>query len=448
MLFKNKTLRLADSLFSSSLFICSNMIISALVITINIAILGKNSDISLYILSVFYPFSFIISAINESLRVLVLLYSSSEKENLITRHLLYKVISIIFVMSLSVLSLFGIYYFSSESILNMLKVPLKFRDEFNKFFMLMLLVNILINISSTFLSMLLGLGITKKASLIGIVGMFINLLITYLFSNYLSTGVYSLVFSATFGSSFVLICSLFIIKNYISHLTFSKFSIEELWLNLLSKGFMFDLLNKALPIMGSFILIFLYMFSLNYLMSFYGHIHVAALGIGLRIHSIVILPALALGTSSAIHFNKFLSNNEYLNLKSLFYICLWLSLIIYFFITVFVMFFQNEIVSLFSINPAVITSALLYFDYVGPSYFMLGIVLTLMTVYEQTGKGLQMFYLNIIIFSAAITAISFLTLYVKNDYSTIYFGISMSNWLSGFYVISMIIKMSCRKIGK
>ncbi|WP_332009454.1 MATE family efflux transporter [Photorhabdus akhurstii] len=176
-------------------------------------------------------------------------------------------------------------------------------------------------------------------------------------------------------------------------------------------------------------------------MSFYNVHEIAGFSIAFRIQSFVILPAIALGTAMAIHYNNSLSKQNFVRSNQVFLIGLSLTGVIYIFISAAVFFLKVWLVKIFTLDELITEAALRYLNCLSPSYFSLGIVLGLTTALEQIGQGLRVLLINITLYSLEIGIAALLGL-KQEDATRLYLTIAIFNWISVLYTFSIFNKKS------
>lgn len=418
-------LKLLNTLWDTTITLWITMLVSSLAILINIGVISQNAPQTLYTLGLFLPLNYVMMAIHEGLRIPALRYSS-QLHNEVRNVLGTRLLLLFTVMAVLMVFLVGGVWLFQSAIVRLFHIAPERQSEVMHFILPMLSVGIPIGCATLILSTLFGTGMNKLGSLLGISGTGLNLVVTWLAATHWHQGLQSLIWGALVGSGYLIVTGGALL--YSRGIRLSTAGIRRETGKVLS-----DIAFIGSPVMGSFLLLFGFLFSFNYLVSFYGANEIAGFGIAFRIQSFVILPAIALGTSMAIHANNAISEQNYSRIRQIFFVGLGLSTVMYLAISVAVFLLQTRLVMLFTLDEAVIGSALRYLNCVAPSYLSLGVVLVLMTALEQTGQGLRVLLINIVFYSLAIGIAALLGLN-KEDSTRLYLVIAIMNWLSALYV--------------
>ncbi|CAE13056.1 MATE family efflux transporter [Photorhabdus sp. S12-55] len=426
-------LKLLSDLWNTSITLWGTMVVSAVAVLINISIISHNSPNMLYVIGLFLPLNYMMMSIHEGLRVPALRYSShlrSANFSLLGQRLLLLFLAMLALMAILI---FNVWYFQS-GISYLFHIESSQQDEVMNFIIPMLFIGIMIGFATLILSTLFGLGFNRCGSLLGISGTVLNIGATYLTEIYWHKGLQSLIWGAIFGSSYLI--SVGSILLYRQGVVISWLGMRDQVIQVIK-----DISTMALPVMGSFSLVFIFLFSFNYLVSFYDAHEIAGFSIAFRIQSFIILPAIALGTAMAIHYNNSLSKRNFVRANQVFLIGLSLTGVIYIFISVAVFFLKVWLVKFFTLDELIAEAALRYLNCVSPSYFSLGIVLGLMTALEQIGQGLRVLLINITLYSLEIGIAALLGL-KQEDATRLYLTIAIFNWISALYIFSIFNKKS------
>jgi Na+-driven multidrug efflux pump len=419
-------LKLLNTLWDTTFTLWVTMLVSSLAVLINIGVISQKAPQTLYALGLFLPLNYVMMAIHEGLRIPALRYSSQHhtdaRSALGTRLvLLFAVMAVLMALFVSCVWLF------QSSIARLFHIATERQSDVMGFILPMLLAGIPIGCATLILSTLFGSGLNRFASLLGISGTGLNLVVTWLAATHWHQGVQSLIWGAMVGSSYLTLSGGALL--YSRGIRLSLVGARREAVQVCN-----DIVFIGAPVMGSFLLLFGFLFSFNYLVSFYGANEIAGFGIAFRIQSFVILPAIALGTAMGIHANNAIADQNFSRIRQILFVGVGLSAALYLVISVLVFLLQAHLVTLFTQDENVIVPALRYLNCVAPSYLSLGVVLVLMTALEQTGQGLRVLLINIIFYALEIGVAALLGLN-HEDATRLYLTIAIMNWLSALYVV-------------
>jgi len=429
---------LMDRIVNTATPIFVSSAISVLSVLINIGTVASRDREALYLLGLFLPIYYVLIAIQEGLRIPVLRYSAMARaESEALTELGRRLGFVILCMAVSVTAIASAYAAGFDTFATLFHVPELRRTEALHFSLGMVGASALIGCSTILLSALFGLGRSRLAGMLGIGATLINLATAYACAVWLNQGLYSLVWAALAGSS-VLATAALIVLARLGVMP----SLTGNWTRLRTR--LGEIAALSLPVTVSFIVLFCFLFAFNYLVSFYGESEVSGFGIAFRLQSFVILPAIALGTSMAIHINSALADREFGLARRYFLNGLALSTLIYALIAAAVFLLQDPFLSLFTQEPAALAAGRRYLTIVGPSYVCMGPVLALLTLYEQTGSGVRALTVNVIGFSLEVGLASWFGL-GQPDTTLLYLAVAAGNGLGLLYLLYEVAKRLMRR---
>ncbi|SUI81224.1 multidrug efflux protein [Serratia marcescens] len=164
---------------------------------------------------------------------------------------------------------------------------------------------------------------------------------TWLAATHWHQGLQSLIWGALIGSSYLTLSGGALL--YSRGVRLSLTGVRREAVQVLN-----DIAFIGAPVAGSFLLLFGFLFSFNYLVSFYGASEIAGFGIAFRIQSFVILPAIALGTAMAIHANNAIADQNFPRIRQILFAGVGLAAALYLVISVLVFLLQERLVMLFT----------------------------------------------------------------------------------------------------
>ncbi|MEW2738384.1 AMP-binding protein [Providencia sp. PROV130] len=419
-------LKLLNALWDTTFTLLLTMLVSSMAVLINISVISQNTPQALYALGLFLPLNYVMMAIHEGLRIPTLRYSSQHHNN--AYNVLGSRLALIFCAMVVLMALLvGCVWLFQSSIAALFHIAEEHQQDIMSFILPMLLAGIPIGCATLILSILFSCGLNRSASMLGISGTALNLAVTWLAATYWHQGLQSLIWGALIGSSYLAFSGGTLLYSHGIRLSLTNVRREAvLVLN--------DIAIIGSPVAGSFLLLFGFLFSFNYLVSFYGANEIAGFGIAFRIQSFVILPAIALGTAMAIHANNAIADQNFYRIRHIFFTGIGLAVALYLLISVLVFLLQEHLVALFTLDETVIVPALRYLNCIAPSYLSLGVVLVLMTTREQTGQGQRVLLVNIVFYAMEIGIAALLGLnYI--DATRLYLVMAIMNWVSALYVV-------------
>lgn len=393
---KNLNFEILGALTKSGALITLTAIIDIGTELINMHILGNSNYKNYYILALYLPLSYILSAILESCRASMLFISASlykEHKHLIGSQIIL-MIGFGFILLFALWLLFEIFFLP---ITTFLKINLLEQGTFKLFTELMLALSYVSYISYTLMSVLYGCGKVRLVVLFaGVSGLF-SIMLTFLSVKFITTSIYTLVYSMTISSLIVGIITFIILTQ---ENIFIEITIKKIILSV--QPFINQILQIALPIFISYLIIFLSLFIFNTIVSNFGEDIVSGFGVAYRIQTLVILPAISLGIATGILINQRKSELDHIQIDSIFRTSILCSILLYFTISVFIFYFRNQCVLLIVSTSTIHNHAVQYFDFVALSYLGFGPFLVFITTMEQIGLGLRGLLLNCIYFSIII----------------------------------------------
>ncbi|WP_214040356.1 hypothetical protein [Photorhabdus akhurstii] len=245
-------LKLLSDLWNTGITLWGTMAVSAVAVLINISIISHNSPNMLYVIGLFLPLNYMMMSIHEGLRVPALRYSShlgNTNFSLLGQRLLLLFLAMLALMAILI---FNVWYFRS-GIFYLFHIESSQQDEVMNFIIPMLFIGIMIGFATLILSTLFGLGFNRCGSLLGISSTILNIGATYLTEIYFHQGLQSLIWGAIFGSSFLILVGSILL--YRQGVVISCLGIRVQVFQVIK-----DIFTMALPVMGSFSLVFIFLF--------------------------------------------------------------------------------------------------------------------------------------------------------------------------------------------
>ncbi|MEV4569785.1 MATE family efflux transporter [Nonomuraea sp. NPDC049419] len=179
-----------------------------------------------------------------------------------------------------------------------------------------------------------------------------------------------------------------------------------------------DLRRIGVPIALSFLVISAYNFAVITVLGAYGQNAVAAFTVVSTLQNVVLLPAMALGTATAIIINQRRGAGEWRRIRTSMRGGIEVTVMVYVVIAVLVSSLHDVLADLLGGDPGVAAEAGAYLGAVALTYAVQGPVLASLTVMEETGGGFRAIILNAIYF-ALIVAVGATTTSTADGFYTV-----------------------------
>jgi len=405
----------------------------------NFFAMGHVSFRALYLLSLYIPISLALMAINDSISITNQVLVAKKVGEKKLGEVLQVTANLCLIGTLILLVLAGITYGVGPKLGTFFSVDVATSARFSRFVLLMLLSNALILPGMLLDSTIRGLGKVTLAFLILLGHTVLYLLLLALFTWRYGLEENGIIYSAA-------ICAVVLWGT-------ASFTLVRLrafpWppsLFRLSPQTIPFLRWVGLPIFLSYVLLFTSSFFYNHIVAPFGDFAVAGFGIGYRIHTFVILPALALGEGMSILINQRMGGKRYEEAHELLRVGLWGAFGLYTVIALVVFLGRYEWVSFFTSNRAISQESVSFLSLTAFSYAWFGVLLTLLIVLEQTDNGFRAFLLNLAYFLLIVVAGAFLS---QHFHSLLWFyrTFAVCNCL-GLYAIIREVRRQDRKFAR
>jgi Na+-driven multidrug efflux pump len=156
----------------------------------------------------------------------------------------------------------------------------------------------------------------------------------------------------------------------------------------------------GIPVAASYLLLFVVDTVFLRIVAAHGQGAVAGFTLGYTLQSAVILPAVGLGAAIAVLINQAIGGGDIPLARLVLRNGVILVAVVYGVLTLALMAFGRAAVEPLSDDPATAHEAVRFMTVVGPAFGATGLILALLTLLEQTGRGLVAVALNIIYFAA------------------------------------------------
>ena len=415
----------AGKIASTAAALLLTMLLGALAIVVNASMLGRAQPSALYVLALFLPLSQIVAAVHEGLRVVCLRYIArvgSDGDRDLLGPKLLALLSI--VLTLIAVLVFGVLV-SRGWIAEAFSVPSARRAQALAFALEMLGASVFIGWATLLVSALFGLGHTRGATALSLLATALNVWVAALAIEAWGMGMNGLVLAALAGSGFACVGAIALLRW---HGIRPRLGLAPRFLGCALR----DASSSGAPVALSLLLLAVYLFAFGHLVARYGAAEIAGFGVSMRIQFFILLPAMAIGTATAICANRSTTSS-----RKVVRVGLLLSLIAYVLLSATIFTTREGLVELFTSDQAIADATLRYLERVVPSYLGFGPALTMLTVLEQSGHAMGVLVLNATLYVLEIGAASWLAA-GRADAQALYMVAAGGNWLSGSLALGAV----------
>lgn len=389
----------------------------------NTFLMGHEHKEALYIIGLYIPLSFFMTALIEGFQISNASTVAFERgrnntekiPKLINNYLLYGILtSLIFAISISLLTPVLVKYF------NVYDEAIK---TFVMYTRLMVFLTILSVINAILTSSIRGYGLVKISSGISVLTSVTDIILVYIFVDFFSLGVYSIVLANFIVCSISIIVSIFFLMKYKICRFSILFSLKSCKLDEIAKQ---KILNIGIPVAISYFLIFISTFFFNKILMPFGSEVIAGFGAAYRLQTIVLLVSITFGNTLGLIMNQNMGGN---NLERSFEVYKkgLINIVGIYVIIGTAIFLNRELIASFLIaDEKVSIHTENYLSIVALSYIIMGPMMSSLLVLEQIGKGLRAFLLNFLYFFLIVIIGWLLTNFYQKE-SLFYWTVSLVN---------------------
>ena len=358
-------------------------------VLINLKILGTINANYLYILALYIPLNYYLISLYESFRASAIAISSIA-QGVEDKEFLSSNIAILSLFVLFIFLISGLFFlFSQHAVVGLLHVNVIERFVFIQFSFYMILISIFICLSYIFVSTFYGIGRPKVGMGLTLASAVLNCLFTYVLGYYFHLQLLSY--------PLAIVISYFSV-GFISIVLLSKMKVIRMGCVQIDKRQIQHVLvflkKISLPVWITYLVLFCCLFVTNFILAHFGATVLTGFGIAYRIQSLVILPAVSLGTAIAVLVNRQLAEKMEEKAMKTLQLGIFSAVCMYAVVVLLIVVFKYFIVSSLTDQPAIVASTLDYFRYVGLSYIGLGPLVVYLVVLEQTGSGAKSLFIN------------------------------------------------------
>lgn len=405
----------------------------------NTFFMGHEHKDALYIVGLYIPFSFFMTALIEGFQISNASTVAFEKgkdnlnniSKIINNLLLYGIISSLIIaifISLVIPQLINFFNVHDGAI-----------NTFLKYTRLMVFMTVFSVINAILLSSIRGYGLVKISSGISVLASLSNIILVYIFINFFNLGVYSIVLANFIVISIsIFLSAYFLLKYKIFNFTSYFFSLKNMKLEKIVK---IKILNIGIPVAISYFLIFISTFFFNKILMPFGNEVIAGFGAAYRLQTIVLLVSISFGNTLGLIMNQNMGGN---NAERAFQVYKkgLINIVGIYIIIGMVMFLGRDLIASFLIADGEVSAHTEnYLQIVALSYSIMGPMMSSLLVLEQIGKGLRAFFLNFLYFFL-IVVVGWLLTTIYQVESLFYWTISLVNTFAiiGIFYSYVVIK--------
>lgn len=405
----------------------------------NTFFMGHEHKDALYIVGLYIPFSFFMTALIEGFQISNASTVAFEKgkdnlnniSKIINNLLLYGIISSLIIaifISLVIPQLINFFNVHDGAI-----------NTFLKYTRLMVFMTVFSVINAILLSSIRGYGLVKISSGISVLASLSNIILVYIFINFFNLGVYSIVLANFIVISIsIFLSAYFLLKYKIFNFTSYFFSLKNMKLEKIVK---IKILNIGIPVAISYFLIFISTFFFNRILMPFGNEVIAGFGAAYRLQTIVLLVSISFGNTLGLIMNQNMGGN---NAERAFQVYKkgLINIVGIYIIIGMVIFLGRDLIASFLIADGEVSAHTEnYLQIVALSYSIMGPMMSSLLVLEQIGKGLRAFFLNFLYFFL-IVVVGWLLTTIYQVESLFYWTISLMNTFAiiGIFYSYVVIK--------
>jgi len=414
-------------IYAVALPILASSLVALIAIFVNIGFLGQDNSFYLYVMGIYLPISFVVMAINESLRVSSIAFSSQASGNNDLAGLRQRLITLMGLSVLVFLVVYLLFTLIQQPFMNLFDVRPEDQAFIGRFIQDNLLAGIVVIISMLMMSSLYGLGYTNSVTILTIISFAANVALTYYFVFHLRLGIYSIVYSSliTAGATSLVAATWL---NRIGVLTGWRVPLASV-----AEG-LYRIRNISAPVLAGYGIMFAHILIFNKLLVQFGPDDIAGFSVSHRLQNIALMPAIATGIAIAIHVNRLRSNQQAGLSPRFIRTGVLSSFVVYLGISWIIFAFREPFIGMITDDAAVVEAASKYLYYIGPSYLVLGPLLVMLIFFEQTGKGIRSLTFNAISFGVQLSA-AFYVAYRYDSIDLVYKVVAAGYMITVIYIL-------------
>jgi Na+-driven multidrug efflux pump len=367
---------------------------------VSVAIVGRDSAASLYILGLYLPLSFLQTYINESLRVSAVAFSSRAAGSGNMAALARQLRGLLALAAAIYLVLATGFWLVGKQLMALDGVPSEQQSVAYAFMQLSIGVGIPAVVSMCMMSMLYGIGQTYRVTVATVVGIAASILLTLIFVIWCNLGLFALPLASLITSSATIAWATFALAQggVVSFPGSVTRGGAENAVDGVSDGRFWtcwpQIYRISMPVFVGYLALVAYSLLFTYLLSLFSPDDIAGFGVAYRIQNLVLMPGIALGVALAINVNRVVAAHEEDQVYRFLSTALTVSFSVFVGLAAVVFAGRELLPALITTDPSVVAAASHYLAYLGPALVALGPLLTLLIYFEETGNGLRSLIFN------------------------------------------------------
>ncbi|MFI0975840.1 MATE family efflux transporter [Streptomyces sp. NPDC021093] len=402
-------------------------IVGYLTMLILVAMVGRMGSNALYVRSLFLPLGMVFSAVNAALAVSTQVACSLSKgkdapEDVYPLTVNMMKVWVVVGTSLTLLLSVGAPLFAS-----LFEVPDAAREEFVWFLRWMSVVSLLGFGPALCASALRGFGFARQGLVLTLVSSFVEIALVAWLGLGTGLGMHSLPIAAAFCAVAGTAAGLWLLRR------------AGLWRRGQRAPWQSAVLRHVksvgLPVGATLGIISLYSLALVWVLGPFGAATVAGFSTASSVQSLIIMPALVLGSATAIIINQQRGAGSYTSLAATYRSGILLSFAVFAVIAVVTFFGRDVIAQLMTGETEAAGAAAGYLGIVGLTYAVEGPVLVALTLLEHIGGGRRAVILNVVYFGGNVV-VGRWAVAVSDSPEGLYWTVAVSNLVSAIALVA------------
>lgn len=412
-------LDLATPIFMGSL-------LANLTILFNTILIGRADKTGLLLAGLFLPFSFLVTAVIESMRApaIVVATRSTRRDEIP-----YGVVTFAVLGAAILLCVAGAVGIFGDMLFTQLNVPAEVLQRALQFILYMLGSSALLVVGVIANSAVFGIGRGLAAMLVSIAANVLNIAITALCVFRLEQGALGAAWGTASAGVLMIVASLHLLPAF-DHKTLG--SLALVIRHALALAF-----SIALPVLGSYLLLTAYLALVNQIILSFGAEVVGGFGITSRLQNVLMLPAAALGTALAIRAGQMHSALDSGKVVKLVGRGIVVAVSLYLLISLTVCATYVSLADVLTGDAAISKVVQSYLLIIAPSYILFGPLLAVLIYLDQVGQGRTALLFNVLTLGSTLAGARFAELHF-HDFKYVFLAIAIGNLIAGIAMFFII----------
>lgn len=427
----NRVSRIAFPILLSSL-------VSLFAPLINAAIIGWDQPASLFILAIWLPLIFLQVAVNESLRVSSIAFSSQAagSQDLVTlNRRLHGLIALGVAINLGIALAF---LAGHRLFLNTYSVPVGQRSTAFGFIQLSLLTGVLLLVSMAMMSTLYGYGQIRSVTVVTIISLVANVAINFTLVTGAGLGLYALPLSTAVTAGTTIAWA----ARRLTALGILRLpdraalgSVVRTWR---------EIARISVPVSASYLVSFINGLLFTHVLALFSPDALAGFGVAYRIQNLVTMPAIAIGIGLAITVNRMVAAREPEHVQSFMSTTLVATFTLFACLSVIVFSLRSVLTELITGDTAIAAAASQYLGYMAPAYAIFGPLLMMILFLQETGNGFRALAFNITLVTVQL-GLAFYLARTHHSVGDVYRGLAASYLVAVVFILHELART--RRLG-